>query len=218
MASSTRLRLAANHEAKMFLPSRRALFASVSAAVAAPWLDAAAADAPAGYDLVIRNGKIVDGTGNPWFYGDVAIAATGSSPSAGCRAGAGQARDRRHAGWSSPPASSTCTRIPTTLLLEDGRAQSKIRQGVTPRSSAKATRPGRRKGKLPPTRSRRQGKTATWTTLGGYFDALDKAGISVNVASYVGLDNVWQCVMGKSFDRPTAGAVRRDEGAASTRR
>ena len=43
-----------------------------------------------------------------------------------------------------------------------------------------------------------------WDTLGGYFDILERGGISVNVASYVGLDNVWQSVMGKSFDRPTA--------------
>src|SRR5262249_54765175 len=42
-----------------------------------------------------------------------------------------------------------------------------------------------------------------WTTLGGYLDTLDRSGTSVNVASYVGLDNVWQSVMGTSFDRPT---------------
>src|SRR5262249_59692741 len=35
-------------------------------------------------------------------------------------------------------------------------------------------------------------------------DTLDKAGVSVNVATYVGLDNVWQSVMGTSHARPTA--------------
>src|SRR5205814_2384359 len=43
----------------------------------------------------------------------------------------------------------------------------------------------------------------TWTTLGGYFDAIEKSGVSVNVASYVGQGNVWRCVMGDTFDRPT---------------
>jgi N-acyl-D-aspartate/D-glutamate deacylase len=48
------------------------------------------------------------------------------------------------------------------------------------------------------------GKSRKWTTLGGYFETLESAGVSVNVASYVGLDNVWQGVMGNSFERPTA--------------
>ena len=52
------------------------------------------------------------------------------------------------------------------------------------------------------------GKPHKWTTLGGYFDTVERAGISVNVASYVGLDNVWQCVMGNSFARPTAEQLR----------
>src|SRR5262249_42484947 len=49
-----------------------------------------------------------------------------------------------------------------------------------------------------------RGKEAQWDTLTGYFGALEKAGPSVNVASYVGLDNVWESVMGKSHARPTA--------------
>jgi N-acyl-D-aspartate/D-glutamate deacylase len=40
--------------------------------------------------------------------------------------------------------------------------------------------------------------------LGGYFKGVEQAGVSVNVASYVGLDNVWQSVMGSSFARPSA--------------
>ena len=83
------------------------------------------------YDLVIRNGRVVDGTGNPWFYGDVAI--TGDKIVAVGRVPDGKAKrdHRREGAWSSRPASSTCTRTPTTCSLEDGHAQSKIRQGVT---------------------------------------------------------------------------------------
>ena len=51
---------------------------------------------------------------------------------------------------------------------------------------------------------RSHGSPAKWTTLGGYFEAVERAGIAVNVASYAGLDNVWQCVMGTSFARPSA--------------
>ena len=65
------------------------------------------------YDLVIRGGKIVDGTGNPWFHGDVAI--RGDRIVAVGLLGEKRPRDGSStpAGWSSRPASSTCTRTPT---------------------------------------------------------------------------------------------------------
>src|SRR5690606_31868485 len=47
------------------------------------------------------------------------------------------------------------------------------------------------------------GEEVRWRRLSGYFDAVERAGISPNVASYVGLNNIWQCVMGNDFDRPT---------------
>src|SRR5262249_15520731 len=56
---------------------------------------------------------------------------------------------------------------------------------------------------LTPRRTIVNGKEVRWGTLGGYFDTLEKGGISVNVASYVGLDNVWEGVMGASHARPT---------------
>ena len=48
-----------------------------------------------------------------------------------------------------------------------------------------------------------QGQNMSWTTLGGYFEVLESAGISTNVASYVGLGTISQCVMGDSFETPT---------------
>ena len=42
-----------------------------------------------------------------------------------------------------------------------------------------------------------------WATLGDYFDAVERSTVSVNVASYVGIDNVWQSGMGTSFARPS---------------
>ena len=48
-----------------------------------------------------------------------------------------------------------------------------------------------------------KGEEVRLTTLGGYFDALERGGIAPNVATYVGLGNVWESVMGESFDRPT---------------
>jgi N-acyl-D-aspartate/D-glutamate deacylase len=88
------------------------------------------------------------------------------------------------------------------VLLEDGQGQSKIRQGVTTEVLGEGASAGPNQDALPPRRVMVAGKPERWTTLGGYFEAVERAGISVNIVSYVGLDNVWQCVMGKSFERP----------------
>ncbi len=154
------------------------------------------------YDLVIRNGRIVDGTGNPWFVGDVAIrgdriVAVGRVPPAAAR------REIDAKGLVVAPGFIDIHSHSDYPLLEDGDAQSKIRQGVTTEVLGEGQSAGPYLGKLPPHTAVVGGKTVHWTTLGDYFDALDHAGVSVNVASYVGLDNVWQCVMGSSFDRPT---------------
>jgi N-acyl-D-aspartate/D-glutamate deacylase len=93
--------------------------------------------------------------------------------------------------------------------LEDGDAQSKIRQGVTTEVLGEGLSAGPYQDKFTPRKVVVGGKEVRWTTLGGYFDTLERAGVSVNVASYVGLDNVWRCVMGNSFARPSAAQFRR---------
>jgi N-acyl-D-aspartate/D-glutamate deacylase len=165
-----------------------------------------AADAP--YDLVLRNGKIVDGTGNPWYVGDVAI--RGDRIVAVGRVPAGPAkREIDVKGLVIAPGFIDMHSHSDYLLLEDGHAQSKIRQGVTLEVLGEGVSAGPNLGKMPSRNAVVDGKTVKWSTLGEYFDTVEKAGVSVNVVSYVGLDNIWQCVMGKSFDRPTA--AQRDQ-------
>jgi N-acyl-D-amino-acid deacylase len=154
------------------------------------------------YDLLIRHGKIVDGSGNPWFYGDVAIrgdrlVAVGRIPEGTAR------REIEARGLIVAPGFIDMHSHSDFVLLEDGRAQSKIRQGVTTEVLGEGNSAGPYQGALPPHSVVVAGASRKWTTLGGYFDSVDRAGISVNVASYVGLDNIWQSVMGKSFARPT---------------
>src|SRR5579862_719229 len=87
------------------------------------------AEEPA-YDLVIRGGRIADGTGNPWFLGDVAI--QGDRIVAVGRVPAGKARREIDAkGLVVAPGFIDMHSHSDYLLLEDGKALSKIYQGVT---------------------------------------------------------------------------------------
>src|SRR5262245_34511353 len=154
------------------------------------------------YDLLIRGGRIIDGTGNPWFYGDVAV--RGDKIVALGRVPKGKAaREIDASGLIVAPGFIDMHSHSDTVLLEDGFAQSKIRQGVTTEVLGEGSSAGPRVGKMSPQSMLISGKPATWTTLGEYFQVVEKAGVSVNVVSYVGIDNVWQSVMGNSYERPT---------------
>src|SRR6185369_10431745 len=155
------------------------------------------------YDLVITNGKIVDGTGNPWFYADVGIR-NGKIEFIGQLPPQPTATPQiRGDGLVVAPGFIDMHSHSDTLLLEDGLAQSKIRQGVTTEVLGEGSSAGPRVGNLKPQSMLVGGQPTTWSTLGEYFQAVEKAGISVNIASYIGLDNAWQAVMGQSYDRPT---------------
>ncbi len=160
-------------------------------------------DGRAVYDLVLTGGRIVDGTGNPWFAGDVAvkgdrIVVVGTLPPyetrhtidcTGLFVAPGFIDMHSHSDW---------------LLLKDGDAQSKIRQGVTTEVLGEQSSGGPFKGELPAKTMELDGDTFRWETLGEYLDLLEGRGTATNVASYVGMGNLWRCVMGDSFDRPSS--------------
>lgn len=147
------------------------------------------------YDLVVRGGTVVDGTGNPWVHADVAIRGDKIAFVGRVPAGAGK-REIDAKGLVVAPGFIDIHSHSDLLLLEDGNAPSKVRQGVTTEvlgeGNSVAPYPGL------------QEKPGRFATLGDYFQTTRKSGIAVNVATYVGLDNVWQSAMGTSFARPTA--------------
>lgn len=153
------------------------------------------------YDLVLRGGRVVDGSGSPWFLGDVAIRGD-RIVAVGVVAGKGGREIDAH-GRIVAPGFIDIHSHSDYLLLEDGDAQSKIRQGVTTEVLGEGGSAGPFQGKLGAKQVLLDDQPVRWTRLGEYFDLVERSGISTNVASYVGLGNIWQCVMGQSFDRPS---------------
>jgi hypothetical protein len=83
--------------------------------------------APRPYDLLLRGGRIVDGTGSPWYRGDLAIA--GDTIAAMAPRIEAQSSRSTPAGWSSLQGSSTSTRTPAA-------ASSRCRPLTTTRAKA----------------------------------------------------------------------------------
>lgn len=159
------------------------------------------ADEP--YDLIIRGGRIVDGTGNAWFRGDLAIrgdkiAAVGLIPA---DAEARRTVDAR--GKVVAPGFIDMHSHSDFVLLEDGAALGKLCQGVTTEVLGEDSSGGPNRGKRPAQVVDVAGTKVEIATMADYLGALERGKIAVNVATYVGLGNVWGNVMGESFDRPT---------------
>jgi len=166
------------------------------------WLVATVGGAAEPYDLLIRRAKIVDGTGNAWYHGDVAIrgdkiVAVGRLPKEDAKRTIDAANRVVAPGFIDMHSHSDF------LLLRDGSAHSKIRQGVTTEVLGEGNSAGPYQGKLPPRVITIGGKATRWSTLGGYFKVLEQNGSATNVCSYVGLNNLWRSAMGNSFERPT---------------
>ncbi len=154
-------------------------------------------------DLLIRNGRIVDGTGNPWFHGDVAVRGD-RIVGVGRILKAAAKREIDAKGLVVAPGFIDMHSHSDFVLFEDGDAQSKIRQGVTTDVLGEGGSAGPFLNQLSPRSVTIKGESVALRTMGDYFDAIDRAGVSINVASYVGLGQVWECVMGRSHRRPTA--------------
>ncbi|MCP4512410.1 MAG: amidohydrolase family protein, partial [Fuerstiella sp.] len=162
----------------------------------------------AAYDLLIHGGQIVDGTGNPWYHGSVAIRGD-RIVSIGALSNATATHTIDATGYVVAPGFIDIHSHSDFLLLEDGNAQSKIRQGVTTEILGEGRSPGPFVNRLAPRKVTVDGDKLELRRLSDYFSAIERAKTSTNIASYVGIGNVWESVMGKSFDRPTEAQLQR---------
>jgi len=162
-----------------------------------------AADLP--FDLVITNGHIIDGTGSPWYSGDIGIrdgriAAIGNLSRA--------ARNRTFDAKSKIVAPGFVDMLGQSevTILVDPRLPSKIYQGITTEITGEggsaaplndaiiaADRAGYEHYKINP----------DWRTFRQYFSRLEKQGMGINLASYVGATQVRRMVLGDADVQPT---------------
>ncbi|HVX30328.1 MAG TPA: D-aminoacylase [Nitrolancea sp.] len=166
-------------------------------------------------DVLIRNGRVIDGTGNPWVYADVAlagdriveIAPPGSLPVEG----AGEVVDA--AGLVVCPGFIDIQSHSGLRLLVDGRSLSKITQGVTTEIMGEAWTPAPAGGRypdpmakpffpidLPEWRERAKG----WTRFRDWLEATVANGVSPNIGSFLGGGSLRQ--FGKGMDLGPANA------------
>ena len=165
------------------------------------------------YDLLIAGGHIIDGSGNPWYEGSVAVK-DGKIAAIGHLVNPTARRVINATGLVVAPGFIDLHAHSDYTLLVDGNGQSKIRQGVTTEIIGEDASAGPFESVSQPDVSkspRPLGFKRNWQTLGQYFDVLQKHGIAVNVASYVGAGQVWMDVIGNVRRRPTPEEMKKME-------
>ncbi|HEX2204564.1 MAG TPA: D-aminoacylase [Longimicrobium sp.] len=160
------------------------------------------------YDLLVRGGRVVDGTGSPWVRADVAvvgdrIAAVGLLRNA-------RARDTIDAtGLIVAPGFIDMLGHSEYPLLRDGRAISKITQGITTEVTGEVTSVVPVNENTLRELGQRTRESVTWTDLDGYFAALERARPAINLATFVTVGSVRRYVMGDADRAPTPAELER---------
>ena len=152
------------------------------------------------FDVILRGGRIVDGTGNPWFVGDVGIrgdriAAVGQLTAAKAR------REIDARGLVVAPGFIDMHTHSDQPLIDDGNAESKVREGVTIDVIGESTTVAPRDG-LPEAKG-------SWSNFTGYWDALKVKGISMNVISEVSYQQIRLVVKGYTRGAATPSELER---------
>jgi dihydroorotase/N-acyl-D-amino-acid deacylase len=178
---------------------------------------AAAAAAPAPCDLLLAGGRVVDGTGAPWFRADVCvrgdrIAAVGDLARVPTRRRIDASRLVVAPGFIDMLGQSEYN------VLVDNRAASKITQGITTEITGEGT-------SIAPLNARmiannketyaRYGVTPDWTTLEGYWKAFARARPAINLGTFVGAGGVRDLVIGQEERRATPAELAAMEEAVA---
>ncbi|MGA7219299.1 MAG: D-aminoacylase [Candidatus Sulfotelmatobacter sp.] len=157
------------------------------------------------FDLVITNGHIIDGTGSPWYSGDVGIR-DGKIAAIGNLADASRQRTIDAAGKVVAPGFIDMLGQSELSILVDPRLPSKIYQGITTEITGEGNSIAPLNDAI--IQTDREGYdhyhiTPDWKTFRQYFARLEKQGMGINLASYVGATQVRRMVLGDDNKQPT---------------
>ncbi len=158
----------------------------------------------AAFDIVITHGRIIDGTGSPWYSGDIGIRG-GKIAEIGNLAAQARTRTIDAHGQVVAPGFIDMLGQSELTILVDPRLPSKIYQGITTEitgegeSVAPLNDAIRRSGKK---QYDLLGIQPDWQTFHQYFARLEKQGIGINVADYVGATTVRRIVLGDTTFSP----------------
>ena len=163
------------------------------------------------YDLLIRNGMIYDGSGRPPVAGDIAVNGASIAAIGQLRGARGRA-ELDAQGLAVAPGFINMLSWANRSLLEDGRSQSDIRQGVTLEVLGEGSSMGPLNDNMKRQMREQQGDlkyAIEWTTLSEYLSYLVKRGVSCNVASFVGATTVRVHEIGYADRPPTPAELER---------
>ncbi len=162
-------------------------------------------DASLSFDVVIRNGHILDGSGNPWYAADVGIRGDRIA-TVGNLSDAHATRTMDASGQIVAPGFIDVLGQSEMALLIDNRALSKLSQGITSEvtGEGQSIAPQNEKtiAALKPVLDHYH-LTVDWTSLDGYFQRLQKQGTPLNLGTFVGAAQVREAVIGDDDRAPT---------------
>lgn len=170
------------------------------------------------FDLVIEHGRIVDGTGAPWFHGDVGIRAGRIAAIGVLR----EARARRRidaAGKVVAPGFIDMLGQSERTILVEPRLPSKVYQGITTEITGEGNSIAPRNegvSRNSAAADAHLGITADWTDFAGYFARLERQGIGINIGSYVGATTVRAMVVGYDDRAATPAELSRMQELVTT--
>jgi N-acyl-D-amino-acid deacylase len=147
---------------------------------------------PVKYDVIIRNGEIYDGSGKPHFKADIGINADTIAFIGDLTKEKGRS-EVDATGLAVAPGFINMLSWANESLIEDGRSQGDIRQGVTLEVLGEGDSMGPLSDRMKEDMKKGEGDIKydiSWTTLGEYLDFLEKKGISPNIASFIGTQTV----------------------------
>jgi len=162
------------------------------------------------YDVVIKSGRICDGSGEPPYVGDIVIEDDRIAAVGRLEAEADLIIDAN--GLAVAPGFINMLSWANDSLIEDGRSQSDIRQGVTLEVMGEGFSMGPLNEMMKRDMLESQGDikfSIEWTTLGEYLEYLERKGVSTNVASFVGAATVRIHTIGYQDRAPNTKELRR---------